>query len=70
MAKKNKLWFSGEGAQLAARFTKFMTKVLYARRASYIRVLMVKAKFYYPIREVMRFPLRNAATRWTQCTGG
>ena len=37
MAKKNKLWFSGEDAQLAARFTKFMTKVLYARRASYIR---------------------------------
>ena len=35
MAKKNKLWFSGEDAQLAARFTKFMTKVLYARRASY-----------------------------------
>lgn len=37
-------WFSGEDAQLAARFTKFMTKVLYARRASYIRALMVKAK--------------------------
>ena len=59
MAKKNKLWFSGEDAQLAARFTKFMTKVLYARCASYIRALMV----YYPIREVMRFPLRNAVTR-------
>ena len=44
MTKKNKLWFSGEDAQLAARFTKFMTKVLYARRASYIRALMVKAK--------------------------
>ena len=44
MAKKNKLWFSGEGAQLAARFTKFMTKVLYARRASYIRAVMVKAR--------------------------
>ena len=42
MAKKNKLWFSGEDAQLAARFTKFMTKVLYARRASYIRALMVR----------------------------
>lgn len=40
MAKKNKLWFSGEDAQLAARFTKFMTKVLYARRASYIRALI------------------------------
>ena len=24
MAKKNKLWFSGEDAQLAARFTKYM----------------------------------------------
>lgn len=39
MAKKNKLWFSGEDAQLAVRFTKFMTKVLYARRASYIRAV-------------------------------
>lgn len=39
MPKKNKLWFSGEDAQLAARFTKFMTKVLYARRASYIRAV-------------------------------
>lgn len=39
MAKKNKLWFSGEDTQLAARFTKFMTKVLYARRASYIRAV-------------------------------
>ena len=44
MAKKNKLWFSGEDAQLAARFTKFMTKVLYARCASYIRAVMVKAR--------------------------
>ena len=51
MAKKNKLWFSGEDAQLAARFTKFMTKVLYARRASYIRVLMVKAKREVSIEE-------------------
>ena len=51
MAKKNKLWFSGEGAQLAARFTKFMTKVLYARRASYIRALMVKAKREISIEE-------------------
>ena len=51
MAKKNKLWYSGEGAQLAARFTKFMTKVLYARRASYIRVLMVKAKREVSIEE-------------------
>lgn len=42
MAKKNKLWFSGEDAQLAARFTKFMTKVLYARRASYIRAVARK----------------------------
>ena len=51
MAKKNKLWFSGEDAQLAARFTKFMTKVLYARRASYIRALMVKAKREVSIEE-------------------
>ena len=42
MAKKSKLWFSGEDAQLAARFTKFMTKVLYARRASYIRAVARK----------------------------
>ena len=42
MAKKNKLWFSGEDAQLAARFTKFMTKVLYARRTSYIRAVARK----------------------------
>lgn len=42
MAKKNKLWFSGEDAQLAARFTKFITKVLYARRASYIRAVARK----------------------------
>lgn len=42
MPKKNKLWFSGEDAQLAARFTKFMTKVLYARRASYIRAVARK----------------------------
>lgn len=51
MAKKNKLWFSGEDAQLAARFTKFMTKVLYARRASYIRAQMVKAKHEISIEE-------------------
>ena len=51
MAKKNKLWFSGEDAQLAARFTKFMTKVLYARRASYIRALMIKAKHEISIEE-------------------
>ena len=51
MEKKNKLWFSGEDAQLAARFTKFMTKVLYARRASYIRALMVKAKHEISIEE-------------------
>ena len=51
MAKKNKLWFSGEDAQLAARFTKCLTKVLYARRASYIRALMVKAKHEISIEE-------------------
>lgn len=37
MVKKNKLWFSGEDAQLAARFTKCLTKALYNRRASYLR---------------------------------
>ena len=37
MAKKNKLWFSGEDAQLAARFTKCLTKALYNRRVSYLR---------------------------------
>lgn len=34
MEKKNKLWFSGEDAQLAARFTKCLTKALYNRRVS------------------------------------
>ena len=33
----NKYWIYGEDAALAARFTKYLTKVLYARRASYIR---------------------------------
>lgn len=37
MAKKNKLWFSGEDAQLAARFTKCLTKSLYNRRAKTIK---------------------------------
>ena len=37
MAKKNKLWFSGEDAQLTARFTKCLTKALYNRRTSYLR---------------------------------
>ena len=45
MAKKNnanKYWIYGEDAALAARFTKYLTKVLYARRASYIRDKMVE----------------------------
>ena len=42
MAKKNKLWFSGEDAQLAARFTKCLTKTLYNRRASYLRAKAVE----------------------------
>lgn len=38
----NKYWIYGEDAALAARFTKYLTKVLYARRASYIRDKMVE----------------------------
>ena len=46
MAKKNnanKYWIYGEDAELAARFTKYLTRVLYARRASYIRNKMTVA---------------------------
>lgn len=39
----NKYWIYGEDAALAARFTKYLTKVLYARRASYIRTKMAEA---------------------------
>lgn len=35
--RKISLWFSGEDAQLAARFTKCLTKALYNRRVSYLR---------------------------------
>ena len=38
----NKYWIYGEDAARAARFTKYLTKVLYARRASYIRDKMVE----------------------------
>lgn len=33
----NKYWIYGEDAALAARFTKYLTKTLYNRRASYLR---------------------------------
>lgn len=47
MAKKNKLWFSGEDAQLAARFT----KSLYNRRASYLRAKAEQAASEISIEE-------------------
>ena len=54
MAKKNnanKYWIYGEDAALAARFTKYLTKVLYARRASYIRTKMAEAAHEVSIEE-------------------
>ena len=51
MAKKNKLWFSGEDAQLAARFTKCLTKALYNRRASYLRAKAQQAASEISIEE-------------------
>ena len=51
MAKKNKLWFSGEDAQLAARFTKCLTKALYNRRASYLRAKAEQAASEISIEE-------------------
>ena len=51
MAKKNKLWFSGEDAQLAARFTKCLTKSLYNRRASYLRAKAEQAASEISIEE-------------------
>ena len=54
MAKKNnanKYWIYGEDAALAARFTKYLTKALYARRASYIRTKMAEAEHEVSIEE-------------------
>lgn len=51
MAKKNTLWFSGEDAQLAARFTKCLTKALYNRRASYLRAKAEQAASEISIEE-------------------
>ena len=51
MAKKNKLWFSGEDAQLAARFTKCLTKALYNRRVSYLRAKAEQAASEISIEE-------------------
>ena len=51
MAKKNKLWFSGEDAQLAAAFTKCLTKALYNRRASYLRAKAEQAASEISIEE-------------------
>ena len=47
----NKYWIYGEDAALAARFTKYLTKVLYARRASYIRTKMAEAAHEVSIEE-------------------
>ena len=51
MAKKNKLWFSGEDEQLAARFTKCLTKALYNRRVSYLRAKAEQAASEISIEE-------------------
>ncbi len=54
MAKKNnanRYWIYGEDAALAARFTKYLTKVLYARRASYVRTKMAEAAHEVSIEE-------------------
>ena len=43
MAKKNiadKYWIYGEDAELAARLTSYLTRVVYNQRANYIRALM------------------------------
>ena len=47
----NKYWIYGEDAALAARFTKYLTKVLYARRASNIRTKMTEAAHEVSIEE-------------------
>ena len=47
----NKYWIYGEDAALAARFSKYLTKVLYARRASYIRTKMAEAAHEVSIEE-------------------
>ena len=47
----NKYWIYGEYAAPAARFTKYLTKVLYARRASYIRTKMAEAAHEVSIEE-------------------
>ena len=47
----NKYWIYGEDAALAARFTKYLAKVLYARRASYIRTKMAEAAHEVSIEE-------------------
>ena len=36
----NKYWIYGEDAELAARLTSYLTKVVYNQRANYIRTLM------------------------------
>ena len=55
MAKKNiadKYWIYGEDAELAARLTSYLTRVVYNQRANYIRALMkIKAKREVSIEE-------------------
>lgn len=54
MARKkesNKYWIYDEDAALVARFTKYLTKVLYARRASYIRTKVAEAAHEVSIEE-------------------
>ena len=54
MAKKNKAnkyWIYDEDAGLAARFTKYLANVLYARRASYVRAKMAETAHEISIEE-------------------
>lgn len=60
MAKKNKLWFSGEDAQLAARFTKCLRRRLYT---IVVHPTCARKRRRLPT----RFLLRNVPRRWIKC---
>ncbi|WP_455500388.1 sigma-70 family RNA polymerase sigma factor [Gemmiger sp.] len=50
----NKYWIYGEDATLAARFTKYLMKVLHARRASYVRAKVVETSHEVSIEDCNR----------------
>lgn len=57
MAKKNiadKYWIYGEDAELAARLTSYLTRVVYNQRANYIRALMKIKEHECSIEDVIR----------------